>query len=234
MTEATTPGVHESILDALGHRIAAGILPVGAVLTLAGIERDFGVSRTAAREAVRVLESLGMLRSRRRIGITVQPRDAWHALGAEPIRWTLAGPLRQRQLVELMELRAGIEPLAARLAAQRATAAQRAELLRLATELDRLGQAGLGDGPEYLRSDIEFHTLLLAASGNVLYAELAGPVREILVGRTGLGLTPAVPAAGTLDAHLGAARAIAEGDAEGAERFVRTHIAIVSDEVQQS
>jgi DNA-binding FadR family transcriptional regulator len=229
----TGQGAHGALVDALGRRIAAGDLAPGTVLTLAGLESRFGVSRTLAREAVRVLEALGMLRSRRRVGITVQPREQWHVLGAEPIRWTLAGPLRQRHLVELMELRAALEPVAARFAAERADDAQRAELVRLATELDRLGRAGLGDSDAYLAVDIDFHTLLLAASGNALYAELAGPVREILVGRTGLGLTPADPAAGTLDAHLDAARAIARGDGAAAEHSVRTHIAIVSGEVAE-
>lgn len=233
MTGTAAHGTHGAVLDALGLRIAAGELPAGTVLTLAGLEHDFGASRTLVREAVRVLESLGMLVSRRRVGITVQPRAHWHVLGAEPIRWTLEGPLRQRHLVELMELRAALEPAAARMAAERASGAQRDELVRLATELHRLGLAGLGDSPAYLQVDIDFHTLLLAASDNALYAELAGPVREILVGRTGLGLTPADPAPGTLDAHLAAAQAIARGDGPGAEAQVRTHIAIVSGEIDE-
>jgi len=229
----TDGGAHGALLEALGRRIAAGDPAAGAVLTLAGLESEYRVSRTLVRETIRVLESLGMVRSRRRIGITVQPREHWHVLGAETIRWTLEGPLRHRHLVELMELRAALEPVAARFAAERATAAQRAELVALATELDRLGRSGLGDGDAYLAVDIEFHELLLASSANALYAELAGPVREILVGRTSLGLTPAVPAAGTLDAHLSAAHAIAAGDGTAAEHAVRTHIAIVSDEIEQ-
>lgn len=228
---ATTSDVHRAVLDTLGRRIASGELPAGAVITLAGIEAETGTSRTVVREAVRVLESLGMVSARRRVGITVRPRSDWHVLGAETIRWTLDGPLRRTHLVELMELRAALEPVAARLAADRATAAERTELVRLAVELDRLGNAGRGDSPGYLQVDIAFHTLLLAASRNALYAELAGPVREILVGRSDRGLTPADPAPGTLDAHLAAARAIARGDGAEAERNVRDHIAIVTDEV---
>ncbi|MEZ0493475.1 FadR/GntR family transcriptional regulator [Kineococcus sp. TBRC 1896] len=222
---------HGSVLDTLGRRITCGDLPAGSVITLAGIEADTGTSRTVAREAVRVLESLGLVRSRRRVGITVQPRSSWHVLGAQTIRWTLDGPLRQTHLLELVELRAALEPAAARLAAGRADQAQRDGLVRLAEELVRLGSAGLGDSPEYLRVDIDFHALLLAASGNPLYAELAGPVREILVGRAERGLTPADPAPGTLDAHLAAARAIARGDGTDAERNVREHIAIVTGEL---
>lgn len=225
------PGTHARLVHALGSRIASGELAAGSVLTLAGLEDEHDASRTTVREAVRVLESLDLVRSRRRVGITVQPRSAWRVLDAQLIRWTLAGPLRHAQLVELVELRTALEPAAARLAARHATDEQRAALVRLATELDRLGRAGLGDSAGYLAVDVEFHTLLLSAGGNLLYAELAAPVREVLQGRVELGLTPAVPSPGTLDAHLAAARAVAAGDGEAAERHVRAHLAIIGDEV---
>jgi len=225
-------GAHAQLLHALGGTIAAGRLEPGAVLTLARLGRDYGVSRTTAREAVRVLESLSMVQSRRRVGITVLPRADWRVLDVQLIRWTLAGPLHRQQLVELMELRAALEPAAAALAAVRASDAQRVALVEHATELHRLGSAARGDSAEYLAADIRFHTLLLVASGNVLYGELAAPVREILQGRHELGLTPAVPAAGTLDAHLAAARAIAAGEGGAAREHSRTHLSLVSDEVE--
>jgi DNA-binding FadR family transcriptional regulator len=227
-------GTHARLVHALGGRIASGALPAGTVLTLAALEDEFGASRTAVREAVRVLESLDLIRSRRRVGITVQPRTSWRVLDGQLIRWTLAGPQRRRQLVELMELRAALEPAAARLAARNASDGQRAALVNLAAELDHLGRAGLGDSPEYLAIDVEFHSVLLAASGNPLYAALAAPVREVLQGRAELGLTPAVPWPGTLDAHVAAARAVADGDGDAAEHQVRTHVAIVSHEVEEA
>ncbi|KQO81456.1 MULTISPECIES: FadR/GntR family transcriptional regulator [unclassified Frigoribacterium] len=236
MVSTTSPspreGTHAQLVQTLGRAIAAGEPPPGTVLTLAGLEREHGVSRTTTREVVRVLESLAMVESRRRVGITVLPRTRWRVLDPQLIRWTLAGPARRHQLVELMELRAALEPAAARLAAQNASDEQRAGLVAHATELDRLGRAGRGDTAEYLAADIDFHTLLLVASGNLLYAELAAPVREILQGRHELGLTPADPAPGTLDAHVGAARAIAAGDGAGAERNSATHLSIVSGEVE--
>src|SRR3546814_18245989 len=61
-----------SLLDDLGTRIVSGELAPGTVLTLAGLETRYLVSRTVIREAVRVLEAMGMLRSRRRVGVTVQ------------------------------------------------------------------------------------------------------------------------------------------------------------------
>lgn len=232
MSSRTPDGTHATLLETLGRAIASGDLPAGTVLTLAGLERDHGVSRTTTREVVRVLESLGLVASRRRVGITVLPRSGWRVLDEHVIRWTLTGPLRHRQLVELMELRAALEPAAARLAARAADDEQRAALVAEALELERLGRARLGDTDEYLAVDVRFHALLLAASGNPLYAELDSPVREILQGRHELGLTPADPVPGTLDAHVAAARAIAAGDGEEAARQVATHLAIVSLEVE--
>lgn len=224
-------GVHETVLDSLGSRIAAGDPAPGATFTLADLERDYDASRTSAREAVKVLESIRMVSSRRRIGITVRPREEWDALDEHLIGWNLSGPFRQRQLEALLELRVAVEPLAARLTAIRATEAQRAELLRLATRLHELGGRGLGDSEAYLRTDIEYHRLLLTSSGNPQFTTLTGPVELVLTWRSGLGLTPSVPAEGTLEDHLRTARAIVDADADAAERHARSHLRTVWNEV---
>ena len=76
-------GMHRDVLDDLGGRIASGELAPGTVLTLSLIEKDSGASRTVVREAVRVLESIGLVSSRRRVGITVQPREGWDAFSPQ-------------------------------------------------------------------------------------------------------------------------------------------------------
>lgn len=223
--------VHETVLDSLGTRIAAGDPPPGSSFTLADLEADYDASRTTAREAVKVLESIRMVSSRRRIGITVRPREEWDALDEHLIRWNLAGPFRQHQLEALLELRVAVEPLAARLTAIRATDAQRAELLRLATRLHELGSQGLGDTDPYLKVDLEYHRLLLTSSRNPQFITLTGPVELVLSWRAGLGLTPSIPAEGTLEDHLRTARAIVDGDADAAERHARSHLRTVWGEV---
>ena len=60
------------------HAIASGKYQAGQVLTLEGVSAEHGVSRSVAREAIRVLESMGMVASRRRVGITIQPSDKWN------------------------------------------------------------------------------------------------------------------------------------------------------------
>ena len=75
---SSPPGQHANVLSALGSRIAAGKLAVGQVLTLDDICHEYAVSRSVAREAIRVLESMGLVASRRRVGITIQPSDKWN------------------------------------------------------------------------------------------------------------------------------------------------------------
>ena len=224
-------GSHSDVLETLGRRIATGELPEGRILTLADLELEHGASRTVIREAVRVLESRGMLASRRRVGITVLPHAEWDAFDAAVIRWNLAGPRRQEQLAMLTELRGAIDPTAARLAAVRASFDDRARLRQLGDELDALGRRGLGASAEYLEVDVAFHRLLLEASGNAMLAQLASTVEEVLRGRAALGLTPAKPAEGTLENHVATAAAISASDAHAAEAGARTYVSLVALEV---
>ncbi|MFU8947522.1 FadR/GntR family transcriptional regulator [Mycetocola zhadangensis] len=226
-------GMHGDVLNELGQRIAAGNPQPGSVLKLALLEKEYSASRTVIREAIRVLENIGMVASRRRVGITVQPRENWDSLDPYLIQWSLRGPFRHQQLEALMELRVAVEPMAARLAAERATATQRAELLRLAERLNDLGEQGLGQTAEYLDADLAFHSLLLTSSTNPLLAALEIPVREVLAGRTHLGLHPTVPAPGTLEEHLVVAKSIASGDGDQAETHSRSHLLGVWREIAE-
>ncbi|MGI6878051.1 FadR/GntR family transcriptional regulator [Microbacterium sp. gxy059] len=219
------------ILDELGQKIADGDLAPGAVFTLAEVEARYGVARSVVREAIGVLASIGMVEPRRRVGVIVREARFWDVYDADLIRWTLAGPGRDAHLEALMELRLAAEPLAARLAADRATPEQRADLLRSAEMLDQLGTAGRGHSLDYLDADLAFHSTLLHASGNPFLAGLAGPIAEVLRGRARLGLTPSTPAPGTLEDHVATARAIAARDAATAAERSATQLEQVRREV---
>jgi DNA-binding FadR family transcriptional regulator len=221
------PVLHSDLLDRLGLEIAAGVHPAGAVLTLARLEQRFGVSRTVVREAVRVLESLGLVMSKRRVGVVVQDVASWAVLDPRVISWRLAGPRRDAQLRSLTQLRHAVEPTAARLAAQVRGAGQGEELLRLAHRLRELGEQGRGDTEEYLQADVDFHTLLIRLSGNEMFLGLQRTITEVLVGRTRLGLTPPWPAPHSLDDHEAIARAVVEGQEEAAEAASRAVVAEV-------
>ncbi|EGY77219.1 GntR-family transcriptional regulator [Cutibacterium avidum ATCC 25577] len=62
-----------SVASRLGARIVDGDLQAGDVLRLEDIEQESGASRSVCREAVKILESLNLVRSRRHVGVTVLP-----------------------------------------------------------------------------------------------------------------------------------------------------------------
>lgn len=221
---------HVGMLDSLGGRIASGEFPPGAVISLARLEEEYSVSRTVAREAMRLLEGLGMLEARRRVGLIVTPRSSWHVLSPFLIRWRLQGPGRDEQFHAFMDLRTAIEPTAARLAAEHASRRQRERLLELAAEMRRLGLMGEGASEEYLRADVEFHRTLLDGSGNEMLAALGDVVETVLAGRTELGLAPAYPVARTLELHEATAHAVSSSDVLVAEELCRNLVTTIRSE----
>jgi len=209
------PTLHSDILGRLGPRIVSGDLPAGTVITLDWLTKEYQVSRTVAREVVQVLASMRLLESRRRTGLTVQPAQVWDVYDPAVIRWLLEGPDRRGQLGQLSQLRAAVEPPAAALAAERATADQRARIVDLAVALEETGSAG--DLAAFLEHDIAFHRLLLGACGNRMFAGLADVVEEVLRGRTRHDLMPPHPKPEARRLHSVVAEAVAGNEPQVAE-----------------
>ncbi|MEJ1179221.1 MULTISPECIES: FadR/GntR family transcriptional regulator [unclassified Pseudarthrobacter] len=210
-----SPAMHERVLEAVGIAIASGSLPPGSRLTLDLLQQEYGISRTVARDTMKVLESMNLVYSRRRVGIVVQERALWNVYDPKLVRWRLASDNSAEQYSSLTELRIAVEPIAAAGAARRASAAERAKLLSLAGDLRRLGEAGDLEG--FLAADIEFHRMLLHSCGNEMFTALEGMVAEVLTSRTKQGLMPFKPRNEALQAHEDVAAAVAGGDAVTAE-----------------
>jgi DNA-binding FadR family transcriptional regulator len=217
----STPGrgLHGRVLDTLGPAITAGEYPAGSVLRTDELAQRYEVSRSVMREAVRVLESMHLVESRRRVGVTVLPECEWNVYDPQVIRWRLAGSERPRQLRSLTVLRSAIEPVAAGLAARHATAEQCAELTECA-----LGMVANSRGhrlEEYLLHDVAFHRVVLTASGNEMFARLGGVVAEVLAGRTHHDVMFEDPDPAAVTLHVQVAEAIRARDAERAEELTR-------------
>jgi len=219
--------LHGDVLDGLGLLVTGGGLEPGQVVRAEELGTRFGVSRTVVREAVRVLESMGLVTSRRRVGVTVAPREDWNVHDPRVIRWRLDGPGRDEQLRTLTELRGGVEPVAAGLAATRASPEQCGALLRAVMDMAVYGRSG--DLEPYLEADVRFHSTLLAASGNEMLAAFSGMVGEVLSGRTRHDLMPTKPEPAAIRLHADVAEAVQAGDAAGAERAMRAILAEVDD-----
>jgi DNA-binding FadR family transcriptional regulator len=213
-------GLPGKLLEELGPAIAAGELPAGTVLRIEELESRFGVSRTVVRETVRILESMRLVSSKRRVGITVQPKGAWDVFDPLVIRWRLAGADRAAQLRSLGSLRVAVEPAAAGLAAVHATPAQCRELAALAAELTTTARAA--DLTAFLQHDMAFHALVLRASGNEMFAHLGDTVGAVLTGRTEHKLMPHQPREYAVRLHREVADAVCAGTPEAAERAMRT------------
>jgi DNA-binding FadR family transcriptional regulator len=209
-------GLHADLLDKLGRLITDGDLTEGQVLRTEELEARFDVSRTVTREAIRVLESMGMVTSRRRVGVTVARAGDWNVFDPRVIRWRLAGPGRVAQLRSLSELRSGFEPAAARFAAGRATPEQCGTLTGAVMDMAVHGRSG--DLRAYLDADILFHRTLLEASGNEMFGALADVVAEVLTGRTTHGLMPRTPDPAAIRLHADVAQAVQASDATAAHR----------------
>ncbi len=206
--------MNAAIIDAIGADIVAGALQPGDRLTLEGLQEEFGVSRTVVRDCMRILESMNLVYSKRRIGIVVQDPSHWNVFDSRIIRWRLSGSGRDGQFRTLTELRVAVEPMAAAGAARHARDSERSELVDLAARMRVLGEAGQLE--EFLAADIAFHTLLLRSSGNEMFASLDGVVAEVLTGRTHQGRMPDYPRQVALEGHELVARAVADGDGDEA------------------
>ena len=213
------PGLHSQVLDALGVEICSGRLPAGSVLTLEEIEKTHGVSRSVGRETIRVLESMRLVISRRRVGVVVLPAEEWNLFDPRVIRWRMESPDREEQIDSLAELRIAVEPESARLAATRATSAQAAELVSIASRMWAASEDG--DRERFLDLDVDFHSLLLACSSNALFQQLESLVGEILTGWLAHGLGPAHPHPEALRLHADVAAAVQRREPDVAFALMR-------------
>ncbi len=202
--------LHGSVIDTLGSRIVDGELAPGATVLADDVAREFGVGRSVVREALRVLESLGLIAPTRRIGTRVLPPSRWNVYDPRVIAWRLNGTDEAKQLRWLTELRLAVEPLAAELAARHATAEAGGELLETAARMRTLGKQGKLE--EFLELDILFHRGVLEASGNEMFRHLHASIAEVLRGRTHHGLMPPHPHDEALQWHVDVADAIHAGD----------------------
>ncbi|MCP3770580.1 MULTISPECIES: FadR/GntR family transcriptional regulator [unclassified Streptomyces] len=215
----TGRGLHGHVLDTLGPEITAGAYPPGSVLRTDELAQRFEVSRSVMREVVRVLESMYLVESRRRVGVTVRPPCDWNVYDPQVIRWRLAGADRPRQLRSLTVLRSAVEPVAAGLAARNATAEQCAELTECALGMVANSRGGQLEG--YLFHDVAFHRVILTASGNDMFARLGDVVAEVLAGRTHHDVMFDDPDPAAVTLHVQVAEAVRERDAARAEELTR-------------
>ena len=189
-TGAAGGNLHESLLNSVGTDIVTGDLAPETVIRAEELRVRYEVSLSVVREVVRVLESLGMVKPIRRLGLVILSMEEWTILDPLVVRWRMAAT-PALQLRSLTELRVAIEPQAAYLAAIHASADVAEEIMRLAARMRASGSKG--DVEAVLEVDIAYHRAVLRAGGNELFASFdTVGTPGILRGRTHAGLIPKI------------------------------------------
>ncbi len=156
--------LHHQVAQDIGARILKGefapgdLLPNEAESCLA-----YGVSRTAVREAMKMLTAKGLIISRPKIGSRVQPRDSWNLLDRDVLVWYCAAAERSHFLASMHQVRSILEPEAAALAAVNHTSEQLRGIDAALT-----GMRDAQDLVQWNVADVKFHLSILWAAGNEL------------------------------------------------------------------
>ncbi|MFA0228566.1 FadR/GntR family transcriptional regulator, partial [Vibrio sp. 10N.261.45.A7] len=150
--------------------ILSGELPQGSIIPgEMALCEQFGISRTALREAVKLLTSKGLLESRPKIGTRVVDRAYWNFLDPQLIEWMDGLTDVDQFCSQFLGLRRAIEPEACALAAKFATAEQRIELSEIFQKMVEVDEAEVFDQERWTDIDTRFHSLIFNATGNDFY-----------------------------------------------------------------
>jgi DNA-binding FadR family transcriptional regulator len=168
--------LHHAVAQDLGARILKGEFAPGALLpNEAECCLAYGVSRTAVREAIKMLMAKGLVLSRPKIGSRVQPRDSWNLLDRDVLAWYCAATDYWHFLANMQQVRRILEPEAAALAAVNHAAAQ-----LTAIEAALAGMRAAETLAAWNVADVRFHLAILGAAGNDLLVPLGFLIESAL------------------------------------------------------
>ncbi|MDR0805298.1 MAG: FadR family transcriptional regulator [Enterobacteriaceae bacterium] len=160
------------VAEKIAHRILSGEFAAESILPG---ENDlceiYNVSRTAIREAVKMLTAKGMLLARPRIGTRVMPTSYWNFLDKDLLSWWITQDNFFEVTQHFVVLRRALEPQTAALAAINANSDQRYKLSILMAEMRSLHKNF--DPDRWVNVDSEFHKLIYNASCNPLLTSFA-------------------------------------------------------------
>ena len=168
--------LHRSVAQDIGARILNGEFAPGTLLpNEAEWCKSFGVSRTAVREAIKMLMGKGLIISRPRIGSRVLPRAQWNLLDRDVLGWYVAAAKQSHFLAHMQQVREILEPETAALAAANHTAEQM-QAIEEAFE----AMAAAKTLAAWNDADVKFHFAILQAAGNELLVPLGLVIESAL------------------------------------------------------
>lgn len=221
---------HGAIAHRLGVAIVSGEYAPGDRLDgEVAFSESLNVSRSAYREAVQVLTAKGLVESRPKAGTRVLPRARWNLLDPDVLAWAFAGEQPDTGFIrDLFELRAIVEPAAARLAAQRR---ERDDLKAMKTALAAMRQHSLATEAGRA-ADRDFHNAILQATRNdaiiVLSASIGAAVHWTTQFKHRARTLPRNP----IPDHARVYDAIAAGDPDGASEAMRALVELALEDTR--
>ena len=222
--------VHGNTLDVLGAAIVAGrYASTGTLPPEAMLCEELGVSRTVVREAVKSLVARGLLTTGPKVGTRVLPFEQWNWFDPDVVAWQSKAGLTRDFLRDLVELRRVVEPAAVRLAAERATAADIAEI--------EAAYEGMRDaiehGGDYVRHDLLFHQGLLRACHNRMVVQMSKALGALL--RTSFEISTSRPdgPASSLPLHRAVLDAVIARAPQKAERAALVLIESAREDIEE-
>ncbi len=206
---AQRTSLREQVADALRAAVVSGEMKPGRVYSAPALAAQFGVSATPVREAMLDLAQQGL--------VEVVPNKGFQVTRVS-----------DAELDQITEIRLMLEPPAAAIAARHATPAEVDALTALAHAV--VDAAAQGDLISYLEADLEFHTRLLALSGNPRLVDLVLRLRAQtrLYGLSGLAERGVLTASAT--EHLTMCKLLSAGDGATLDQLMRTHVGHVRRE----
>ncbi|OPG12639.1 FadR/GntR family transcriptional regulator [Microbispora sp. GKU 823] len=224
------PRAFEEVLARIEERIAADGLTVGDRLPgERQLAEQLGVGRSSVREALRVLETLGVVASQAGRGpdagavLTSRPGNALTDL----LRLHLGlATLSMREVIDtrlMIEQWAAARAAAPALSTRALTDSARTATARMAEAIAAMDAAR--DPAEFVEHDIAFHLALAEAAGNRLIVAVMRALRDALRRYAVDAVVRLGDTGGLQDDHRRIHRAIVDGDAEAAAAAVAEHLA---------
>ena len=160
------------LAEKLAQKILTGEYPPESILPgEMELGEQFGVSRTAVREAVKTLAAKGMLLPRPRIGTRVMPRSSWNFLDKELLAWWLTEDNFAEVVGHFLVMRESLEPHACFLASPSGTPEQKAQLNALMEEMVELKRNFQRE--RWIEVDMAWHEHIYEMSGNPFLTSFA-------------------------------------------------------------
>lgn len=224
-------GILGGVVADLGRRVVAGEWKSGETLpTEAELMTELQVGRSVVREAMRILNAKGLVRSRQMEGTTVMPRANWRLLDPDLIQWRIEAADKKTLLKDLLQVRLALEPGVVWIATATGSDEAKARIhaaWKAKTDVLTETSSPREQRDHFITHDLEFHRAFLAAVGSEILEQLFSVIEAALSlmidgqmqarGST----TTLVGMEETNQLHQDVYDAFAAGDADKAEQAMR-------------